>query len=151
WTLREGVEARVVQLPQEVRQLLMRRVDTLPAAARQVLEVASVVGPAFAAAAVAAGMQSTVAAVGAVRGGLVTAEGVLEDTGVTVWPDGARGGGYRFPHALYQQVLYASLGPTRRAQLHRQVGARLEEGYGARAGDIAAQLAVHFERGGEVA
>src|SRR5215470_11645580 len=53
-------------------------------------------------------------------------------------------------HALYQQLLYASLGPTRRAQLHRQVGARLEEGYGARAGDIAAQLAVHFERGGEV-
>ena len=41
-------------------------------------------------------------------------------------------------------------GPTRRAQLHQRIGARLEAGYGARAGDIAAQLAVHFERGGEV-
>src|SRR5262249_19917379 len=54
-------------------------------------------------------------------------------------------------HALYQQVLYEALGPTRQAQLHRQVGARLEAGYGARAGEIATQLALHFERGGEVA
>jgi predicted ATPase len=149
WTLRPGVEARVAQLPEEVRQLLLRRVDLLPAAARQVLEVASVVGPAFAAAAVAAGMQGTVEAVDAVCDGLVQ-QHFLADTGVTVWPDGTRGGGYRFHHALYQQVLYASLGPTRRAQLHRQVGARLADGYGARAGDIAAQLALHFERGGEV-
>ena len=141
----------MAQLPQEVRQLLTRRLDTLPAAARQVLEVASVVGQAFAAAAVAAGTQGPVEAVDAVCDGLVTEHRVLEDTGVTVWPDGTRGGGYRFHHALYQQVLYEALGTTRRAQLHRQVGARLEEGYGARAGDIAAQLALHFERGGEVA
>ena len=141
----------MAQLPQEVRQLLTRRLDTLPAAARQVLEVASVVGQAFAAAAVAAGTQGPVEAVDAVCDGLVTEHRVLEDTGVTVWPDGTRGGGYRFHHALYQQVLYEALGPTRRAQLHRQVGARLEEGYGAQAGDIAAQLALHFERGGEVA
>jgi predicted ATPase len=128
WTLRAGVEARVAQLPQEVRQLLTRRLDTLPAAARQVLEVASVVGQAFAAAAVAAGTQDTVEAVDAVCDGLVTAHRVLEDTGVTVWPDGTRGGGYRFHHALSQQVLYEALGPTRRAQLHRQIGARLERG-----------------------
>src|SRR5262249_49974827 len=57
----------------------------------------------------------------------------------------------RFHDALYQQVLYEALGPTRRAQLHRQIGARLESGYGAQAGDIAAQLALHCERGGEVA
>jgi predicted ATPase/DNA-binding winged helix-turn-helix (wHTH) protein len=151
WTLRAGGEARVAQLPQEVRQLIARRLDTLPAAARQVLEVASVVGPAFAAAAVAAGTQDTVEAVDAVCDGVVTEQRVLEDTGGTVWPDGTRGGGYRFHHALYQQVLYEALGPTRRAQLHRQVGARLEAGYGAQAGDIAAQLARHFERGGEVA
>jgi tetratricopeptide (TPR) repeat protein len=149
WTLRAGVEARVAQLPQEVRQLLLRRVDLLPAAARQVLEVASVVGPAFAAAAVAAGTQGTVEAVDVVCDGLVQ-QRFLADTGVTVWPDGTRGGGYRFHHPLYQQVLYASLGTARRAQLHRQVGARLAGGYGARAGDIAAQLALHFERGGEV-
>src|SRR5262247_2307774 len=151
WTLRAGGEARVAELPEAVRQVLLRRLATLPAAARQVLEVASVVGPAFAAAAVAAGTQDPVEAVDAVCDGLVTEHRVLEDTGVTVWPDGTRGGTYRFHHALSQQVLYEALGPTRRAQLHRQVGARLESGYGAQAGEIAAQLALHFERGGEVA
>ena len=35
-------------------------------------------------------------------------------------------------------------------QLHRRIGLRLEAGYGAQAGEIAAQLAVHFERGGEM-
>ena len=31
--------------------------------------------------------------------------------------------------------------------LHRRIGARLEEGHGGQAGDIAAELAIHFERG----
>src|SRR5262249_36081826 len=137
--------------PEEVRQLLLRRLDALPAAAREVLAVASVVGPAFAAAAVAAGTQGPVEAVEAVCDGLVTEHRVLEDTGVTVWPDGTRGGGYRFPQARPQQGLSGALGPRGGAQLHRQVGARLESGYGAQAGDIAAQLALHCERGGEVA
>src|SRR5262249_11624939 len=125
WTLRAGGEASVAELPEEVRQVITRRLDALPAAAREVLEVASVVGQAFAAAAVAAGTQDTVAAVDAVCDGLVTAHRVLEDTGVTVWPDGTRGGTYRFHHALSQQVLYEALGPTRRAPLHRQRGAPL--------------------------
>src|SRR4029450_12658513 len=75
---------------------------------------------------------------------------VLDDTGWTVWPDSTRGGAYRFQHALYRQVLYERLGTMRGVQLHGRIGARLEGGYGAQAGEIAAQLAVHFERGGEV-
>ena len=42
-------------------------------------------------------------------------------------------------------------GTARRMQLHRRIGVRLEAGYGARAGEIAARLAVHFERGGATA
>ena len=73
-----------------------------------------------------------------------------DDIGLVVWPDGSRGGRYRFQHALYQQVLYERLGTARRLELHRCIGARLEAGYGDRAGEIAASLAVHFERGGEI-
>src|SRR5262249_37014365 len=53
WTLRAGEEASVARLPEEVRQLLTRRLDALPSAARRVLDVASVVGQEFAVAAVA--------------------------------------------------------------------------------------------------
>jgi predicted ATPase len=150
WTLRVGEEARVARLPEEVRQLLTRRLDALPAAARRVLEVASVVGQEFAAAAVAAGTQGAVDDVEGLCDGLAAHGLFIADTGLTVWPDGTSSGRYRFHHALYPQVLYEALGTARRGRLHHQVGARLEAGYGALAGESAAQLAVHFERGGGV-
>jgi predicted ATPase len=82
--------------------------------------------------------------------GLAAQHHFLTDAGLMVWPDGISAGGYRFQHALYQQVLYERLGTGRRVRLHRRIGARLEAGYGARAREIAAQLAVHFERGGDI-
>jgi DNA-binding winged helix-turn-helix (wHTH) protein/predicted ATPase len=149
WALREGVEAKIARLPEELRQFLVRRIEDLAPEVRQVLEAASVVGEEFAAAAVGAGTECSVPEVEEVCDELAAQHHFLADAGMTVWPDGSRGGSYRFQHALYQQVLYEQLGRARRGQLHRRIGARLEAGYGARAGEIAAQLAVHFERGGE--
>ena len=54
--------------------------------------------------------QGPVEDVEAVCDGLAAQQHLLDDTGVTVWPDGTRGGGYRFQHALYQQVLYERWG-----------------------------------------
>ena len=150
WTLREGTAAQVASLPAGLRALLLRRIEALPPEARQVLEAASVVGEEWAVAAVAAGAQRPVEDVEAVCAGLAAQRHVLDDTGWTVWPDGTRGGAYRFQHALYRQVLYERLGTMRCVQLHQRIGARLEAGYGVQAGEVAAQLAVHFERGGEV-
>jgi predicted ATPase len=150
WTLRQGAGAAVAKVPEGVQQLLVRRIEELAPETRQVLEAASVVGEAFAAPAVAAGVQSAVEDVQAVCDALAAQHHFIEDTGVTVWPDGTRGGSYRFQHTLYQQVLYNELGNARRGQLHRRIGARLQAGYGVHAGEIAAQLAVHFERGGEI-
>jgi predicted ATPase len=150
WTLQEGAEPQVASLPEGLRGLLLRRIEALPPAARRVLESASVVGEAFAVAAVAAGSQDPVEDVEAVCAGLAAQRHFIDDAGWTVWPDTSSGGRYRFQHALYQQVLYESLGTARRVQLHQHIGARLEAGYGARAGEIAAQLAVHYERAGEV-
>src|SRR5262249_36455553 len=52
-----------------------------------------------------------------------------------------------FLHALYQEVLYNRLTARRRQRLHQQIGEREEQGYGEQAREIAAELAVHFERG----
>jgi predicted ATPase len=149
WTLRAGTEAQVARLPEGVRQLLLRRLQALPPEVGRVLEAASVVGKTFAVAAVAAGSQTPVEDVEAVCEALAAQQHLLDDAGLTEWPDSTSGGRYRFQHALYQQVLYEQIGTARRRQLHRRIGGRLEAGYGARAGEIAAQLAVHFERGGE--
>ena len=150
WTLQEGTEAPGASLPEGLQALLLRRIEALAPEARRVLEAASVVGEAFAVAAVAAGLQGSIEEVEAVCDGLATQRHFLDDTGWTVWPDGTRGGCYRFQHALYRQVLYERLGTMRCVQLHGRIGARLEEGYGAQAGEIAPQLAVHFERAGVV-
>jgi tetratricopeptide (TPR) repeat protein len=48
---------------------------------------------------------------------------------------------------LYQNVLYERLSPARRLQLHRRIAERGEEIYGDRSREIAAELAMHFERG----
>jgi predicted ATPase len=149
WTLRPEAAAAVTSLPEGLQQLLLRRVEELKPEVRQMLEAASVVGEEFAVAAVAEGVQYSVEDIEAQCEALAVQQHFLADAGLTVWPDGTRTGVYRFRHALYHQVLYERLGTTRRVQLHRRIGARLEAGYGARAGEIAAQLAVHFERGSE--
>ncbi len=48
---------------------------------------------------------------------------------------------------MYQEYLYGQLAPGHRLRLHRQIGERLETGYGEHARTIAAALAEHFVRG----
>jgi predicted ATPase len=150
WILREGAEVKVSSLPEGLRQLLVRRLEDLPTEERRVLEAASVAGERFTVAAVAAGAQAAVEDVEAACEGLAAQRQFLEDIGLAEWPDGTSSGRYRFTHVLYQHVLYERLGSARRGHLHRRIGLRLEAGYGAQAREIAARLAVHFERGGDI-
>jgi predicted ATPase len=60
-------------------------------------------------------------------------------------------GRYGFRHALYQEVLYQRLSVHGRMRLHRQIGEREEAAYGEHVHEIAAGLAVHFERGQDAA
>ena len=54
---------------------------------------------------------------------------------------------YSFLHALYQEVLYERVPVGQRISLHKWIGEREEQAYGGQARVIAAELAVHFERG----
>ena len=150
WTLQDGGEAKVASLPEGLRQLLVRRLEGLPAEGRRVLEAASVAGEQLTVAAVAAAAQCPMEDVEASCEGLAAQRHFLDDIGLREWPDGTSSGRYRFLHALYRQVLYEGLGTVRRRQLHRRMGMRLEAGYGAQSHEIAARLAVHFERGGGI-
>ena len=149
WTLREDATG-VVFLPERLQSLVLRRLEALPETTQRVLEAAAVHGEAFAVAAVAAAVQQPVDAVETVCKGLGVHSQLVAPAGLVRWPDGTVSGGYRFQHALYQELLYEHVGEVRRLSLHARLGSRLEAGYGAQAGEIAAQLAVHFERGGEV-
>jgi predicted ATPase len=71
----------------------------------------------------------------------------IQDRGVQILATGEAVSRYGFIHALYQNVLYERISISRRVQLHRRIGERQEEVYGDRAREIAAELAMHFERG----
>jgi predicted ATPase len=114
-----------------------------------VLEVGSVAGATFSAAAVATGLAHEVIQVEEWCAGLARRRQWLEACGEQSWPDGTVAGAYRFTHALYQEVAYTRLAAARRAQLHRRIGEREEAGYGPQGHDRAAVLAVHSERGQE--
>src|SRR6185436_4158725 len=57
--------------------------------------------------------------------------------------------GYVFRHALYREVLYRRLGRARRVDLHRKVARTLEHERARGLAVGAAELASHFDRGGE--
>jgi predicted ATPase len=78
----------------------------------------------------------------------LTAQGsLIVDAGIAEWPDGTVSGRYRFRHALYRRVLYEGIAAARRVRFHRAIGRRQEAGFGPRAAEHAAELAMHFTRG----
>ena len=145
-----GKTRQTASLPEELRQLLVRRIEALPPVAQLVLEAASVGGERLRRPPrrpVPSARWRTLRP--CVRGWRHSS--LPRRHRADGQPDGTSGGSYRFRHAFYQQVLYERLGPTRRAQLHQRIGTRLEAGAMAPGpGDIAAQLVIHFVREGEV-
>jgi predicted ATPase len=147
WQIKEeplNVSARV---PNTLRQVIERQIERLPAEVQHLLEVASVVGVEFSAAAVAAGMQAAVEEIDQQCETLARREHFIAAHGTEEWPDGTFSEHYSFRHALYHAVLYDRLTETQRVRLHRRIAERKEAAYSERASEIAAELATHFEKG----
>jgi len=145
----KGVKETAVEqtVPQGLQQLIEAQLGLLDIEEQRVLEVGSVAGAEFVVASVAAGVKMAAEAIEEVCEGLVQRGQFIEERELATWPDGTVSGRYGFRHALYQEVVYKRIGTERRARLHRLIGAREEAGYKERTGEIAAALALHFERG----
>ncbi|MEM7048808.1 MAG: AAA family ATPase [Acidobacteriota bacterium] len=141
WVLDQ--EARGIAVPDEIRQLIMRRFEG--SGDRTILETAAVAGAEFSAAAVAAGLDHTALGVEETCERWVQ-RGVLVPAGIEESGQGALTARYGFAHALYQQVLYEALPSARRSRLHHHLGRFLEQTHGERADAVASELANHFER-----
>jgi len=147
WELRGDLAAIEIGVPASIQEMIETQIDRLNQAEQRVLEVASVAGVEFSAATVAAGLEAEVPEVEERCAGLVRRAQFLRSRGVSEWPDGTVAARYEFIHSLYQQAWYERVTAGRRVQLHRRVGERAEVAYGSRASEVAAELAVHFERG----
>ncbi len=147
WELPEGLGAVSAGVPEGLRQLIELQLERLSPEEQTILEAASVAGVEFPAAAVAAGVDLEAESVEARCETLSRRAQFLRSLGPEAWPDGTVAGRYGFLHALHQEVMYNRIPAGQRIRLHRQIGMRLEEGYGDEAREIAAELAEHFVRG----
>jgi class 3 adenylate cyclase len=106
-----------IVLPEGIRDVVGRRISTLPDTTQRLLSTAAVIGPEFALDLVAAvsGLDddTTLDALEAALNAQL-----LREVGV---------GEYRFAHALVQSTLEGELSDTRRALMHRRTGEALEK------------------------
>ena len=136
-------------MPETVRQTIEAQIERLTSEQQRTLEVASVNGVLFS------------ASVSAMPAGLD--EERFEDlcdelsrrrhmvrwAGSREFPDGTVSVCYEFAHALYREVFYHRQTPGRRAKLHLRIGERLEKLFAKHESEVAAELAGHFEQGGD--
>ena len=147
WTLQGELDAVAVGVPESVRQLIDAQLVQVSPQEQEILAAASVAGTEFAAVAVAAGVAQAPEDVEAYCDALARRGQFIQPQGSAEWPDGTVATRYRFIHDLYHEVLYEQVPASRRVRWHRQIGTRLEVGYGSRAREMATELGMHFERG----
>jgi len=147
WSLTCTVDDLYTETPASIQHIIEAQIDRLTPQERRVLEVASVAGMDFSAAAVAAALDTDLENIEACCEELARRGQFLRAQGVDEWPDGTVAARYEFMHSLYQQAWYERVTAGRRVRLHQRIGECSERAYGEQVRQIAAELAVHFERG----
>jgi DNA-binding winged helix-turn-helix (wHTH) protein/predicted ATPase len=147
WLLQGAHEDIESAIPESVRQLIEKQIDRLSADERRVLEGASVVGMECSSVAIGAGLEQPTDWVDEHCEALVRRHLFLSPARLVELPDGTVTPRYKFNHVLYLEVPYRLLPPMRRSQIHRRIGHSGEVIYGPRVGEIASELAMHFEQG----
>jgi DNA-binding winged helix-turn-helix (wHTH) protein/predicted ATPase len=147
WELHGSVRDIESGIPESIRQLIEKQIDRLDPEERTVLEGASVVGMECTATAIGAGLDRSTDWVEQRCEALVRRHQFLAPARLVELPDGTITPRYTFNHVLYLEVLYQLLPAMRRSQIHLRVGHAGEAIYRERVGEIASELAVHFEQG----
>jgi DNA-binding winged helix-turn-helix (wHTH) protein/predicted ATPase len=147
WEVVAGRAAVQRGVPESLRQLLEQQLEQLPLDDQRLLEAASVAGAEFAAAAVAAVVDTALEVVEARCAAFARRGQFIQLRGTDTWPDGTVTERYGFIHALYHEAVVDQIPASRKRRWHLQIGLRKETGYGPRAREMAAELAGHFVQG----
>ena len=149
WRMTAPIDALKVGVPDSIRHVIETQIDRLEPRDQRILEAASVAGAEFSVAAVFAALEDPNDDIEFRCEELSRRHHFIRDCGAQILPDGQTAGRYSFIHAVYRHVLYERVSASRRAVLHRRIGEGAEVVYGSRASEIAAELAMHFERAGD--
>jgi DNA-binding SARP family transcriptional activator len=127
----------LAKVPPLVRDVMLRRVDRLPDACRELLSFAAVLGVEF-----EAGLLDTGTSIDPGILATVIHERLVEEAGTDT---------LRFRHPLMRDALYEDLVPEERAALHARAIAAIETRYVDRLDEQAQRLAHHWKRTGGAA
>jgi hypothetical protein len=145
WVLTRAIADMPKDLPESVRSMIARKIEQLDDLDRRLLVGASVQGYEFDSRTVSEATEMDAADAEDRLEALERVHVFVRRGAEEEFPDRTLTIKYQFAHVLYQNLLYASLQPTRRASLSSRVAHALVTHYGDRAGEIAGRLAVLFD------
>ena len=145
WVLAQSLPSIERDLPESVRGMIERKIAQLSEEDRRLLVAASVEGYEFDSAIVAKALELDPADVEERLETLERVYALVRFVTEREFPGRVLTLRYRFVHVLYQNALYASLRPTRRAQLSATVADALLACYGKQSTSVASELAFLFE------
>jgi len=153
WQLRRPLNEIELAVPETLREMIEVQIERLSPEEQQVLEVASLTHHrTFSVVArAAAAMNADAGHFEKVCERLSRRTHILRPGTLEELPDGTVSPFYEFAHALYREVLYSRIAPSRRTQLHRQAAEWAEVTFTEDVSDAAPYLAYHFEHGGDYA
>jgi len=145
WRLTRPVAELQHAIPEGVRGLIERKLDSLDEPDRRALQAASVLGAEFRSSTLASLLGQDEVSLDERLDQLARTHRLVELLEEERLPDRRLTLRYRFAHVLYRDVLYDGLASQRRRLLHRQAADTLLSEQGPEIGRGAAQLALHFE------
>lgn len=146
WKLRVNLSEVEQTVPCNLRELIEKQIERLTPDERTALEGASVTGMECSTVAIAAGLDMPLEWVDQQCEELARRHQFLSPAWLTQLPDGTVTARRRFNHILYLDVAYKLIPAMRRSQIHQRIAQRGVAIYGDRSGEIAAELAMHFEQ-----
>jgi serine/threonine protein kinase/predicted ATPase len=145
WALAQPLPDLERELPESVRGMIQRKIDQLSEEDRRLMVAASVQGYEFDSAVVAKVLDLDPADVEERLEALDQVYALVRLVSEREFPGHMLTLRYRFVHVLYQNALYASLRPTRKALLSAAVAEALLGFYGTQSAAVASELAFLFE------
>ncbi|MGH9662237.1 MAG: AAA family ATPase, partial [Bryobacteraceae bacterium] len=134
------IAVRPLEPELDARGAIRKRLDSLDEQDRLALQQASVAGEEFLSTMLDAPFEERLE-------GLANAQGLIRSLGEVDLPDGSRATRYRFVQGLCRSMLYEELPGETRVAMHRAAGDRIARHWEMQPASVAAQLAMHFERG----
>ncbi len=145
WVLSQSMDETQIELPESVRGMIQRKIDHLAESDRRLLMAAGIQGYEFDSAVVSQVLATDAAEVEERLQDLDRDYGFVRLIDEQEFPDRTLTVRYRFVHVLYQNVLYGSLTPTRRASWSQTAAEALLGYYGEKTHRISSELAMLFE------